>query len=178
MRRNGGFSRKRPARMDWECAQATATLQAAQGHVCAYLIGPDTFRDFYTSPTVLVTRVFCQIFQLSAGQSPGSVPIAAIGIIDWKDRDSAAPDVTANECPRPLTDCDLDWMGRWVSPGFPVGTPQATFPFGLGPNIFDNTHLVKSRRKLENSEGLLVSFETLGMDAAFSIDARFLIKQV
>jgi hypothetical protein len=70
-------------------------------------------------------------------------------------------------------DGDMDWIARWVGP-VPFGSPIGTLP---NPNIFDNTHLVKARRRLGNDRSLLLVYETVGVGAHIVSDIRTLIKE-
>ncbi len=171
MRRNrGGFAgRRRTQKLDWECAQLDVFV-GVNGRAAAYALKPTDVRDFYTSPTLMAVRAYCNVLSYAAPLGGGG--FAGIGVIRWMDLDNTAP--VGADVPGPLSNCDLDWIARWVGV-FPEGVNAGT----LGNmNIFDNTHLSKARRKLENTAGLLVCFETDGVPAAFGIDLRMLLKQV
>jgi hypothetical protein len=47
----------------------------------------------------------------------------------------------------------------------------------LSPNIFDNTHLVKARRRLGNDRSLLIVYESVNLSASIALDLRTLIKE-
>ncbi len=152
--------------MDWECIQADVTL-GANTKACAWILDPVEVITDYTDPTLMATRQFSSI--RSGTTAAGTGIFAAIGIIAWDGISVATP----TPCPGPLTDCNLDWVVRIVGVQ-PDGTAAGTL---LNPNIFDNTHLSKARRRLGNQTGLLVSFETEGGTFAFAIDIRVLIKE-
>ncbi len=173
--RRRSFSRgtTRRKRVDWGTAQATAVLGANSGG-CAWILDPITAREFYVSPTILAIRSFVQFLfgSVSNNFGPGFV---SCGIIRWDGVDDQPP----VDCPLPLTDGNLDWMCRWVSP-LPVGLAAGAV---LSPNIFDITHLSKAKRKLENTAGLLWSVEysnPIGTTTGVSIatDHRYLLQQV
>jgi hypothetical protein len=71
----------------------------------------------------------------------------------------------------------MDWIVRIV--GFIA--PFALAGFAPNPNIFDNTHLSKAKRRLGSQTGILVCFAAgLGSGAPgvdFGIDVRCLIKE-
>ncbi len=162
----------RPARpMDWKCAQFRVTL-GATGITCAWLLTPfDTSFEF-TDPTLMATRAFLNI-RLNGESVPAGVGgIAAMGLIAWDGTSDGNPPVGAL-CPGPLRNCDYDWVARWSGPA-PAGTTVGTL---LGPNIFDNTHLSRARRRLPTGTGLLVSFETIEIPVSFAADIRCLIKE-
>jgi len=160
-------------RVDWGTVQADALLAANTG-ACAWILDPATAREFYVSPTILAIRSFVQM-RLGSVALSLDAGYAALGIIRWDGLDATAP----VDCPLPLTDGNLDWMARWVQP-IPLGTNSGTI---LAPNIFDLTHLSKAKRKLENTAGLLISWEFdagIEITSAVSIasDHRYLLQQV
>jgi len=156
--------------MDWGGAQATASLLGGQ-IACGWIYPPEDARDL-VSPTVIAIRSFVQmqlVFNIQVFSG-----FAGMGIIRWNAVDSADSIV----CPDPLQDVQLDWMARWVSP-ITAGMGSGTL---LSPNVFDSTHLSKSKRKLENTSGLLLCW-SLDADLAtsnvqFASDHRFLVQQV
>ena len=161
-RRSGG-RQLRP--MDWTCAQMDVEL-APDLKACAWLIDPIDVLETFTDPTLMATRQFSNIRSLSSTGATGT--FAAIGVIAWDGIDELPP----ADCPGPLSDCDFDWIVRIVSP-IPASAPSANG----NPNIFDNTHLSKARRRLPSQTGILVAFETEGVTASFAIDIRCLIKE-
>ncbi len=160
----------RPARpMDWVCA----TLDVALGGTdiaCAWLIDPIETLETFTDPTLMATRAFVQI-RIEGASFVGIGGFAAIGLIAW-DGVTALPPL---DCPGPLSDCDFDWVARWVGV-INRQLPAATI---LNPNVFDNTHLSRARRRLPTQTGLLVVFETESANSSvhFGIDLRCLIKE-
>ncbi len=161
----------RPARpMDWKCAQFRVALTASTVN-CAWLLSPfDTSFEF-TDPTLMATRSFIQMYLTGPSVPAGVGGIAAIGLIAWDGTTTGAP--PASECPGPLRNCDYDWIARWASP-VPATVPS---PLLLNPNVFDNTHLSRARRRLPTGTGLLVAFETIEIPVAFAADIRCLIKE-
>jgi hypothetical protein len=156
--------------MDWKCAQFRVSLGPTQ-IACVYLIDPDTLAIEFTDPTLMATRAFLNI-RLDGESVPAGVGgIAAIGLIAWDSSNGEAP--IGDNCPGPIRDCDFDWIARWSGPA-PAGTTVGTL---LGPNIFDNTHLSRARRRLPTGTGLLVAFETIEIPASFAADIRCLIKE-
>ncbi len=173
MRRRMGRRSSTRRRVDWGTAQAAAVMGANSGG-CAWILDPLSAREFYVSPTILAIRSFLLIRfgSISANFGTG---FAAIGIIRWDGIDALPP----VDCPLPLTDGNLDWMARWVGP-IPLGTVAGTV---ITPNIFDITHLSKAKRKLENTAGLLISFEYSNpidttTAVSFASDHRYLLQQV
>ena len=166
--RYGGSSRgSRPARpLDWVCAQFDVT--AGNGISCAWLMDPLEVLETFTDPTLMATRTFLSV--RNSGTQGVDGGFAAFGIIAW-DGISAAP---PTDCPGPLSDCDFDWINRIVAPV----VAGATVGF-MNPNIFDNTHLSKARRRLPSQTGLLVVFEGEGLtnNQNYGADVRCLIKE-
>jgi len=175
MRRSRGRS-SRPARpMDWECAQLTVpniNSNDPGAIIGAYAVLPSTLRQFYTDPTLMATRFFGN----AVLKNTGAIAVAqyiGVGVIAWDDKDDFVDDP-----PGPLSDCNLDWIARWVG-AFPVGfIGPATANF----NFTDLTHLSKSKRRLGNQKGLLVTFEALSIGVGtlsfgVAVDVRFLIKE-
>ncbi|PSM54807.1 hypothetical protein C4L39_26310, partial [Clostridium diolis] len=122
IRRSRGGGRATPkgirGSFDWECAQAFVAL--ASGNAAAgWAVLPSEVRLQYTDPTAYATRLFAHI-RLSA-QVPAGGATLAIGIIDWDSRDDTVP----TEIPRPITDCNLDWMDRFSIPA-PEGQASGT----------------------------------------------------
>ncbi len=170
MRSNFGNRGKsnRPARpLDWVCAQMDVVLGNSIG--AAWLIDPIFTLETFTDPTLMATRAFVSMRQL--GEQTVGTGFASIGIIAWDGTSSLAP----LDPPGPLSDCDFDWINRWVGIVH-VGSLTGTL---LNPNVFDNTHLSKARRRLPSGTGLLVCFEGEGVIQAldFGIDIRCLIKE-
>jgi hypothetical protein len=117
----------------------------------------------------MATRCFLNMTTTSSGSSGGFL---AIGMIAWNYVTDAVP--TAADTPSVMSpDGDMDWIARWVG----AATPSTGIGVPLNPNIFDNTHLVKARRRLGNDRGLLVVFEAVAIGGQFSIDLRTLIKE-
>ncbi len=174
MRRSRSNRSGRPVRpMDWECAQASVGQATTGGTVVAsqYLVQPSFLRQYYTDPTLMVTRAF--VSGRSDGTAVGAF-YAAVGIIAWNDINDLPP----GDPPGPITNCNADWIARWVQ-CVPDGTPASQFSM----NIFDNTHLVKSKRRLGNDKGILVCFQTFSPTGyanilvTYAADFRFLIKE-
>jgi len=169
--RFAGRSTARPARpMDWVCAQVDARL--APGSIaCAWIHDPIETLETFTDPTLMATRQFT-IMRQESTQNAGLSGFAAMGIIAWDGVSAAAP----TECPGPLSDCDFDWVVRVV--GIVIaGAPAGSL---LNPNVFDNTHLSKARRRLPSQTGLLIAFETDADNTgvvAFGTDVRCLLKE-
>lgn len=171
----------RPTRkMDWEFARGTFAVVgtasiATPGTLSgSWVLPPTVVRDFYTSPTLYATRSFVTI-TTTAGTTT-ITGVGALGIIRWNDKDDTVP--AAGELPDPLDNADLDWIGRWVAP-FVVGMPALSQG---NPNVFEHTHLIKARRKLENTSGILAVFSAAGLGAGVTVqatfDMRFLLRQV
>jgi hypothetical protein len=119
----------------------------------------------------LAIRTFLEIYY--TGDAFGIGGFIGIGIIRWDSKNNAVP--FSAYLPDPLDDSELDWMARWVLP-IPPGLPA---PGLIGVNIFDNTHLSKAKRKLENTSGLLwVMSTSLSVSATAAADHRFLLQQV
>ncbi len=166
------FSNKgssRPARpMDWVFAQ----LDVQQQNIftsSAWLIDPITTLETFTDPTLMATRAF--VGMRTTGVQTNGTGFVAVGLTVWHGFDALSP----AEPPGPLDDADFDWINRWVGI-VPFGTPPGAM---LNPNIFDNTHLSKARRRLPSGTGLLVCFQAQNVDnlVAIGIDLRCLIKE-
>jgi hypothetical protein len=159
--------------MDWECSQIS-TFLVPLTRTCDWIVDPDTLSSLYTDPTLMATRQFSSI-SIAQGSSNFSVfyEPAAIGIIAWDSKDNTLP----IDCPDPLRDCDLDWIVRIVGAA-PPGSGALT---AYNPNVFDNTHLSKAKRRLGNQTGILACFSNgLGVNGPavdMFIDARCLIKE-
>ncbi len=163
--RSRGNSGRAARPMDWVCGQLDVAL-GPNASACGWLADPIFILDTFTDPTLMATRAFMEI-RTETSTSIGT--FAAIGLIAWDGVTSGNPPV----CPGPLSDCDFDWAARWVA-AIPRNTPAGSV---VSPNIFDNTHLSRARRRLPSQTGLLVSFETDGIQAGFAIDLRCLIKE-
>jgi len=167
--RRGRFSRPRK-RLDWGGAEIIVSIFAGTVSY-AWIYRPEDAREL-TSPTVLAMRSFVQMRVIGTPVLGG---FAGIGVIRW---DGILSTDTLTVPPNPIEDFDLDWMARWIAP-IPDGTTSGTV---LSPNIFDNTHLTKAKRKLENTSGLLwVAAVDLALAPAaisFASDHRFLVQQV
>jgi hypothetical protein len=156
--------------MDWECAQLDGTVTANQ-KIAGYVLPQSLSRLTYTDPTLMATRQFTSM-RLNSAQG-AFTGFAAAGVIVWEDINDAVPAMA--DLPGPLTNCDLDWIVRIV------GIAHANLPAGslLNPNVFDNTHLSKARRRLGSSGALLVVFEA-DLDIVsvnIGMDVRVLIKE-
>jgi hypothetical protein len=155
--------------MDWECAQLDGDVTAGS-KIAGYVFLPSMARADYTDPTLMATRQFTSM-RLNTTQT--LTGFAAAGVIVWEDINDTVP--AAADLPGPLTDCDLDWIVRVV------GIAHGNMPAGslLNPNVFDNTHLSKARRRLGSSGGLLVVFQGDAdiISVNIGMDVRVLIKE-
>jgi hypothetical protein len=154
--------------MDWKCRQYRTQLQATQ-LVCSWVIAPEDLAFEFTDPTLMATRAFLQMYLAGPSVPAGVGGIAAIGLIAW---DGLVSPPIGDLCPGPIRNCDYDWVARWSAP-VPAGAPVGV----LSPNIFDNTHLSRARRRLPTGTGLLVAFETIEIPVNFALDIRCLIKE-
>jgi len=167
------FSRRpvlrRTRKVDWGSAQVSATV-APFAKSSAYILNPTDVRTSFVSPTWIANRAFLNCLNAITMVGGG---FAGVGLIRWTDLDNVAP--TPADTPGVFSDGNMDWLARWVAP-YPSGVLAGT----LGNmNIFDNTHLSKAKRKLENSAGILCCFEVLAASSFnFACDFRFLIQQV
>ncbi len=156
--------------MDWYHSQSFVSLGPGQKsstwHILPSVIQPDL-----TDPTLMALRAFLQ-FRLDAGTTTGT-GFVALGIIAWSYVTDAAPTLAADTPSVMSPDGDMDWIARWVSPVL-NGTNAGTL---LSPNIFDNTHLVKARRRLGNDRSLLIVYESVNLSASIALDLRTLIKE-
>ncbi len=157
--------------MDWYHSISNALIFGDNEVACGWHILPSEIQPFLTDPTLMASRAFVHMLAY------GEVGFAAIGLISWNYIDDGDP----NPCPNPLTpDGDMDWIARWVGPyTTQVGAPVQL----LNPNIFDNTHLSKARRRLGNDRSLLICYAMddfiigAGAFASLSLDLRTLIKE-
>jgi hypothetical protein len=153
--------------MDWYHSETGQRLFINE-HAAAWHILPSTIQPYLTDPTLMATRAFCAIRTFETPIVPGA--FAAIGVIAW----NYVTDFIPLEIPSVLApDGDMDWICRWIGVA-PQGTPAGTF---LNPNIFDNTHLSKARRRLGNDRSLLIVYQTVDVGADFGLDLRTLIKE-
>jgi hypothetical protein len=154
--------------MDWVCAQLDVS-QANLFTSSAWLIDPIEVLDTFTDPTLMATRAFLAM-RTSTTQVTGG-GFVGVGIIAWDGTSALSP----AEPPGPIDDCDFDWINRWVG----IAPDGTTAGAQLNPNLFDNSHLSKARRRLPSGTGLLVCFQAKQMDGptAIGIDIRCLIKE-
>jgi hypothetical protein len=154
--------------MDWVCAQLDVE-QFNQLTSNAWLISPAETLETFTDPTLMATRAY--LAMRTTVTQVGGAGYIGIGLIAWDGTEL----ISSADPPGPMTDCDFDWINRWVGVA-PNGAPAGTF---LNPNVFDNTHLSKARRRLPSGTGLLVCFQGLFLSGGVSaaIDVRCLIKE-
>jgi len=168
--RKARFSRgsSRPARpMDWYHSES-AGFNPPNTHSAAWHILPSVIQPDLTDPTLMAARAFVGMRTLSYSTALGA--FVGIGLIAWNYVDDATPlQIPSVQAP----DGDFDWIARWVGIVHPSTLPGTD----LNPNIFDNTHLVKARRRLGNDRSLLVVFQTVAVSAYIALDLRTLIKE-
>jgi hypothetical protein len=156
--------------MDWYHAQITVANLGINQHIAEWLILPSDIQENLTDPTLMAIRAFLNMRTTSECCFTGFGGFAGIGVIAWNYVDDNVP----LDIPQVLSpDGDMDWIARWIGVA-PMTTPAGT---NLNPNIFDNTHLNKARRRLGNDRSLLVVFETVDISANYAIDLRALIKE-
>ena len=151
---------------DWECAQVFGEGFPATGVGANWIVLPSTVRFEYTDPTLFATRIFFAARTDAAPLAGGS--FIGFGVIAWDAIDDTVP----TQIPRPITDCNLDWVTRAVAP-VPLGTPAGTV-FTL---TFDFTHLSSARRRLGAERGILGVIETDNVAASISTDTRCLLRE-
>jgi hypothetical protein len=153
--------------MDWYHSETGQRLFINE-HAAAWHILPSTIQPELTDPTLMASRAFVGIRTFETPIIPGA--FAGIGLIAWSYVDDNIPlQIPSVMAP----DGDMDWICRWIGV-VPQGTPAGT---QLNPNIFDNTHLSKARRRLGNDRSLLIVYQTVDVGADFGLDLRTLIKE-
>jgi hypothetical protein len=163
--------------MDWVCAQVFFRFLQVNRKAGGYVLTAEQNRFDFTDPTLMASRWFMNFGRDTAGAITEPVQLA-MGLIAWSDHDGAPP--IEAELPGPLSDCNLDWINRYVItfPATTVSNPSD----GPGPT-WDNTHLSKAKRRLGNDRGLLLVFEagseTSSVIEQFNatVDVRCLIKE-
>ncbi len=167
MRPRGAFRSRVPKKLDWTGAQLRANL-LLNGIQAAYVVEPSVIKDFFTSPTLMSTRV--AFSGLADDTNLGGLGgFVAFGMIRWMDVDDVAPIFSI---PDPLANIDLDWIIRIVSP-----VPGNSAGILLGQPL-DKVYESRARRKLENTAGLLGVFSSIDANANLQVDVRVLLKQV
>jgi hypothetical protein len=154
--------------MDWECAQASISgLGNAKSG--AYIVKPSDLRIFYTDPTLMVSRWFCHLSTTATQANSGG--FVSVGLIKWDDINDTAP--ASADLPGPLTNCDLDWINRFVV-GVPIGTPASSYEL-----VLDTVHISKAKRRIGSDSGILLVFENTDLTGTSggAIDVRCLIKE-
>jgi hypothetical protein len=153
--------------MDWYHSE-TGQFLPANTHAAAWHILPSTIQPELTDPTLMALRAFIGIKTSQLPLALGA--FVGVGVIAWNYVDDNIPlQIPSVMAP----DGDMDWIARWVGVALP-GTFDGT---QLNPNIFDNTHLVKARRRLGNDRSLLIVYQTVDVAAFIGMDLRTLIKE-
>ncbi len=169
-KRFAGRGSGRPLRpMDWYCGQTWGDIVNA----CSsnWLILPSDVQDKLTDPTLMATRAWGGMRTSNTQITNGG--FAGIGLIAWSYASDDPP--VGSSCPGVITDCDLDWIARWVGT-LPSGQPGGVL---LDQVVFDLAHSVRSRRRLGNDRAILIAVEgfQLSGSVSYAFDFRCLLKE-
>jgi hypothetical protein len=158
--------------MDWEAAQINIVGVGIGGKAAAQVVTATEIDQQYTDPTLMASRWFLGAQLTTAATGPGFI---GHGLIRWDDLNDTAP--VGAEVPGVLSDANLDWINRFVTPIF---AGQGGAGTGVAGVFWDNTHLSKAKRRLGTSGTILYCVEVNGGGAAvvsFGADVRLLIKE-
>jgi hypothetical protein len=154
--------------MDWYHSESGVNYLFSGSIAAAWHILPSDIQENLTDPTLMATRAF--VGMRTETSPTNAVGFLSVGLIAW----SYTSDLEPLEIPSVMSpDGDMDWIARWVGV-VPYGAPAGFLP---NPNIFDNTHLVKARRRLGNDRSLLIVFQAVDVTGHIGLDLRTLIKE-